>query len=68
MSSVTREIITVTYQKTRYTLELIKRPFREGYEAYLTVGERVISLGELGLGKRALRERAKEEIKRILST
>jgi hypothetical protein len=45
---------------------VIKRPFREGLEVKLEVDGKVIHLAELGLGEKAIVERLKNEIDRIL--
>lgn len=38
----------------RYRVTFVRRPFREGLEARLTLEGREIKLAELGLGERAL--------------
>jgi hypothetical protein len=44
------------------TVTFIKRPFREGIEAKVTLGDRTVTIAELGLGEQALIERIRGEI------
>lgn len=50
-----------------YRVEIVERPFREGREVHLFLGEEVVSLGELGLGDRELELRVTEEVRRRVS-
>jgi len=43
-------------------ITFIKRPFREGIEAKVTLGDKTVTLAELGLGEQALIERIRGEI------
>lgn len=51
-----REVI---HDGVRYTLKYRSRPFREGKEVSVVVGDVEIKVGELGLGERALEERVR---------
>ena len=44
------------------TVTFIKRPFREGIEAKVTLGDKTVTIAELGLGEQALIERIRGEI------
>jgi hypothetical protein len=44
------------------TVTFIKRPFREGIEAKVTLGDRTVTIAELGLGEQALIETIRGEI------
>lgn len=50
----------------RFELRFYRRPFREGLEVRVTVRGSEISLAELGLGERALIERATARIEEEL--
>lgn len=45
-----------------YTIKLLSRPFREGFEAQILIEGVTHRLGELGLGRRELVLRAKKLI------
>jgi len=49
-----------------FELLFIRRPFREGLEVHVTVHGTAIRLAELGLGERALIERATARIEEEL--
>ena len=44
------------------TVTFIKRPFREGIEAKVTLGDKTVTYAELGLGEQALIETIRGEI------
>ena len=46
-----------------YEAHFSRRPFREGCEVTVQVGDEVIRLGDLGLGEQALIERLRGEIR-----
>jgi len=49
-----------------YSARLVSRPFREGQEAILVVGEQTITIAELGFGDLALIERFKAELDKLV--
>lgn len=42
------------HKGVRYQIRFIRRPFREGLEAVVRVGDRELRVAELGLGEKAL--------------
>jgi len=51
-----------SHRGKRYTARFFKRPFREGLEVTVTVGDHLITVGELGLGEKATINKLKAEI------
>lgn len=49
---------TIVVDGVEFKAHLVKRPFREGVEVRIETSEGVITLAELGLGDRAMLERA----------
>lgn len=56
---------TIIVDGEPYVVRLIKRPFREGIEARVTVKGTELVVGDLGLGQAALQERLSAEIRRV---
>jgi hypothetical protein len=52
----------VEVEGTLYRVDIIRRPFREGLEARILIGDKVITIAELGLGEYALLEKARAAI------
>ncbi len=55
-----------SHRKKRYRAFFRRRPFREGLEVSLQVGEHTIRIGELGLGEKATIQKLKAEIDKLL--
>jgi len=53
------------HKKKRYRAVFKSRPFREGLEVSVAVGEKVIRIGDLGLGVEAAIQKLRAEIDKI---
>jgi hypothetical protein len=49
---------TISVDGLVFRAHLVKRPFREGVEVRIETSQGVVTLAELGLGERAMLERA----------
>jgi hypothetical protein len=50
------------HRGTTYSAEFVRRPFREGLEVSVLVGEDILKIAELGLGSNALVEKLRSMI------